>query len=399
MKQTSDSLLTYRPIPFNAISDAPILSQGDTGASDRRCTPFTVHREHSQQQCQILLGWSCSPRSFVRYRLGEGRIRSLLHGIRLSLLAVCLTVSFVRAVLGAEGLVISLKEEAAIRSNRVLLKDVANLQGPDSKQLEKLARIPLGPSPEFGSVKTLNRHQVIELIQAEAGPLSNVSLAGAAAVQIRLQGRQIDSGEISSLLKSCLLTTTPWKESEIDIGSIGNLNGVELPPGEVVLRLRPDSTIMGHNSLLAAIEIVQAGETLRCFWITADIDIRARVLAAAKRILPGKVVEPDAVVERLTKITDLRGAYARKPEDVLGKVSRRYFSPGDLLTREAFQNPFLVKNGETVRLRLERNGIVLTSLARAEQNGKLGQVIRVRNLDFSAELKARVTGRAQVMLK
>jgi len=49
-------------------------------------------------------------------------------------------------------------------------------------------------------------------------------------------------------------------------------------------------------------------------------------------------------------------------------------------------------------LRLQRNGIVLLSRGRAEQDGKLGQIIRVRNLDFSNVLKAQVTGRSEVML-
>ena len=48
------------------------------------------------------------------------------------------------------------------------------------------------------------------------------------------------------------------------------------------------------------------------------------------------------------------------------------------LTSEAFSDPFLVHHGETVQLRLERNGILLTSSARAEQDGRLGQVIVVR---------------------
>jgi flagella basal body P-ring formation protein FlgA len=315
------------------------------------------------------------------------------------LFALGLVVSSVRIARGAEGLVINLKEEAVIRSKTVLLKDVADLRGPDPHQLEKLAQIALGPSPEFGVAKILSRHQIGALVEAAAGPIPDESFSGAAAVEIKLQGRQIDSKEIAPLLRSSLLAATPWKESEIEIRSIGNLKGIELPPDEAVLRLSPNATVMGQRNLMAAIEIAKAGKILRCFWITAEIRVHAKILTAAQKIPLGKIVDANDVVEKLTEITDLRAAYARNPEDVLGKASLHNFASGDPLTREAFANPFLVRHGETVQLRLERNGIVLTALARAEQDGRLGQIIRVRNLDFSTILKAQVTGRAQVMLQ
>jgi flagella basal body P-ring formation protein FlgA len=311
---------------------------------------------------------------------------------------MCLAVPSLRVVLGSEGLVLRLKKESAVRSDMVYLGDVAELHGPDPAQLEKLARIPLGPAPEFGSVRILNRHQIVVLIQSAAGPISDICFSGAAAVEIRLQGRQIDSGEIAPLVKSRLIQTTPWKESEIEIRSIGNLKGIELPPGESGLRLSSEASVAGRTTFLAPIEVVRSGKILRCFWITADIGIRARILTAARKIPPGKTVASDDVVEVLAEIADLRASYARKPEDILGKVSLRRFSPGDPIIREALADPFLVKQGETVRLRLEKNGIMLTSLARAEQAGRLGQVIKVRSLDFPAELKTQVTGRAQVML-
>ncbi len=398
MKQTSDSLLTLFPIPFNAISDTPAFPRDKAGVDNRHCTPFTVHRENSRQRRTILQGLSCPPRSLVRCRLGEGRIRSLLHGTCFTLLAVCLMLPSVQSTLGAEGLVISLKEEAAIQSDLVFLKDIADLKGSDPNAIDRLARMPLGQAPDFGSVRILTRHQVIQLVRDAAGMISDESFLGAAAVQIKLQGKEIDASEIVPLLKARLLEKTQWKESELEIRSIGNLTGIELPPGEVELRLSSDALIGNHRGFLIPIEVVQSGKTLRCFWVSSEIRIHAGVQTAARKIARGTILTDDDIVEKQTEITDLRTAYVRDPVDVLGKVSRRSFSPGDPLTRDAFTDPYLVKNGETVRLRLERNGMVLTSLARAEQNGKLGQVIRVRNLDFSTILKAQVTGRAQVML-
>ena len=346
----------------------------------------------------ILPGFSCSPRHLVYSWLGEGRIRSLLHGIYCALLVVCAIAFFIRIAPGAEGIVINLKEEASIRSAEILLKDIADLNGLDRDVIERLSKISLGASPELGSVKTLSRHQINESIQAAIGPLCDIQFSEVAAVQIRMKGRPVDTNEIANLLKSYIVKTTPWKDSEIEIRSIGNLNGVELPPDGAELRFSQTPAVLGRRSITALFEIVQAGKTLRCFWIAAETTVHADAWTAVKKIQPGQMVEAGDFVKRSTSIKDLRTTYVRTLDEVVGKIARRSFSPGDLIVREAFADPFLIKRGETVQIRLQRNGVMLTSQARAEQDGRLGQMIQVRNLDYSTVLKAQVTGRSQVML-
>lgn len=398
MKQVPNSLLTLFSIPFKMMPYA-LAPRDKAMASGRHFTPFFACQGKISKCCFFLQGLSCPPRSLVRFRLGEGRIRNLFHGIGLVLLFSFITSISVGETSAAERLVINLKEDAAVVSNKVFLKDVADLHGPDPNQLEKLAQISMGSAPAFGETAVLNRHQISELLEHTVGRLPSDIFAGASAVQIRLQGRQVSADEIAPILKSHILETTPWRESEIAIRSLSNLKGIELPPSEGELRLSSSAAITGQRRVLAPIEILHAGKSVRSFWIAAEIGVRAEVLTAAKRISSGKIIASADVVQKCVEITDLRASYIRNPEDLMGKASRRNFSPGDPLTQESFSDPFLVKNGETVRLCLERDGIVLTSLGKAEQDGKLGQMIRVRNIDFSKLLKAQVTGRAEAKLQ
>jgi flagellar basal body P-ring formation protein FlgA len=396
MKQVSNSLLTLSSTPFNAITGAPVFPRDMAGAVNRNLTPFYVHRENMLQSYSVLLGLSCPPRSLVRSRLGEGRIRNLFHAFAYILMVIWMMVSYVHTAIGSEGIIIQLKEEAAIQSSAVLLNDVAELKGSDSDLIDTLKHIALGDSPEFGSVRIVTRHQIGECVRTAIVQHPGISIAGAAAVQIRLQGRPIDDVEIAPLIRAHIASTTPWKESEIQIRSIGNLKGIEIPRG-AELRLSPNAST-SHRSLPVPIEIVMAGKTLRSLWITADVSVRAEILTAARKIPVGRIVSSDDILEKTVEVTDLYAGYARNLNEVLEKVSRRSFVSGAPLILEAFTNPFLVKSGDTVQLRLVRNGISITSLARAEQNGSLGQIIRVRNLDFSTLLKAEVTGRAEVRL-
>lgn len=315
------------------------------------------------------------------------------------LLAIVLASGLISQTEAAGRLVINLKDNVAVASDKVLLKDVADLTGSNAHQVDMLAQITLGSAPAFGETVIQNQAQIRERLEAVAGKLPLNLFSGAPAVQIRLQGRQVTADEIEVLLKNHLMETTSWKESEIGVRLTGGLNGVELPPAGASLRIAPDSGFIGHRKVLAPVELLSAGKSLRSLWITAEITVRSEVLTAARKIPAGKIITPEDVSAKCIEITDLRATYIRLPEDIVGKISRRGIRSGDPLTRESFGEPMLVKSGETVRLRLEREGIVLTSLVKAEQDGKLGQKIRVRNIDFSTWLKAEVTGRAEVRVR
>ena len=399
MKRALNSLLTLYQIPFNAAGNIRILPREKSGLTFRDLTPFNVHRENLLYAFSTLPGVSIPPRSIVRSRLGEGRIQSLLRKSAFLCFAISVAILTVRTCIGSENLVVKLKKETAIQSATIFLKDVADIQSADRDQIERLNRIPLARAPEFGAVTILNRHQIVELIRNTAFNIPEDAVEGAAAVQVRLKGRPIDRPEIASLLLAHMRETTPWKESEIEILSIENLQRIEIPPGEVELKLSSKSAIKGQKNLLIPVEVVQAGETLQCFWASAKIRVRAVILTAAKEISRGSAIGAGDIIAQVTEIPDLDTYYIRNSEEVLGNIARRNFSPGDPLTRGAIAKPFLVKKGETVQLKLERNGILLTSAAKAEQNGKLGQIIRVRNLDFSTTLKAQVSGKAEVELQ
>ncbi len=397
MRQVSNSLLTLCPIPF-AFPNASAFPRDIAGVNGFRFTPFFIRRENAPFQICILPGLSCSPRSIVRIGLGEGSVRNLLHAVRFVLPVLALIILFAPALNAAHALVVALKQDVAVGSDVICLGDIADIHGLDSDAAGRLGRVELGPSPEFGKISEWSRQQIYAKIPNSL-VRGGLSFEGAPAVQIRRQGKHLRPDDIAGALKGYITATTLWKEAEIEIRAIGNLNEIELPPGDTQLRLGPGTTAVGRNRLLVNFEAIQEEKVQRSFWINVDISIRARVLTAARKIPYNIAITSEDIAESIVDIADFRNAYIRQSDELIGKVSRRGFSPGDLFTREAFTDPFLVRHGETVQLRLERNGIVLVASAKAEQDGKLGQTIVVRNLEFSTALKAKVVGPGSVKIQ
>ncbi|MBN2244028.1 MAG: flagellar basal body P-ring formation protein FlgA [Acidobacteria bacterium] len=319
----------------------------------------------------------------------------MLHSVRYPVTAAVLFMVMIQGLYGVESVRIRLMERAHVNAGKVLLKDIASLDGKHPDSIGTIENLPVGDAPEFGTVATFSRHQIEKIIK-RAARAPEIKWTGAPIVQIRLRSREAKAEEIAPLLKDILAAATPWRDPEIEILSIKNPEEIELPYGVFDLRISRRSPVLGRGRILAPFDIVREGRILASFWVTADVRVRAEILAAVKNIPYRKKIDADDIDSVLTEIEDLDAAFLRDPGEVIGKISKRSFSPGDPLTRDSFEKPFLVKSGDTVNLRLERSGLVVNSQARAEQDGRLDQVIRVRNLEFSSVLKAKVTGRGQV---
>jgi flagellar basal body P-ring formation protein FlgA len=67
--------------------------------------------------------------------------------------------------------------------------------------------------------------------------------------------------------------------------------------------------------------------------------------------------------------------------DIVGKVARRTLLPGRAIPAIAVEEPRAVSTGGQVQLIYQQDGVSIVTTAQALQNGYVGQIVQVRNLD------------------
>jgi flagella basal body P-ring formation protein FlgA len=204
--------------------------------------------------------------------------------------------------------------------------------------------------------------------------------------------------EALAILRTHIAGMAGCAEADVEIHSVGDLSAIELPDGPREFRVLQKAVLPAYRKALVPVEVLSEGRSVRTFWLPVDASVSRNYLKVAKRIPYGAAIGAGDVKMVRAELPDLRLEYFESVDEVEGKTARRTLSPGDPLTRDVLANPYLVRSGETVRLRVERDGLALAAMVRAEQHGKLGQVIRVRNLDFDRALKARVVARGEVRI-
>ena len=318
----------------------------------------------------------------------------------LALFAVILAAGFLssaRALESRPEMTLILKERAVVSGPEILLGDVADLQPSDRAEVAGLAHLPMGSSPIPGETRIVTRTDVSKALGTTSVP--DVEVSGAAQVRISRSSRPLAEADVVPVLRSHVAAITVWRPEEIEIRAIGNLKGVEIPDGNITFRFAQKSAPSNFRNLLLPLEVSVGGRPVRTVWITADVHINATVMQAARKLPYGAALAGDDVRPVRIEIPDPRAAYVRSAEAAAGKVLRRSLKPGELITEDALSDPLIVRSGDTVRLRLEQSNLHMVMQARAEQNGRMGQSIRVRNLEFARILKAMVVGPGEVLIR
>lgn len=137
---------------------------------------------------------------------------------------------------------------------------------------------------------------------------------------------------------------------------------------------------------------------------TADAPLRITGIAAeafnavvaTKPLSRGDILrDGDVVIEKRPKV-EIQGDNVRDLAGAVGLEVRQAMRPGQVLRSGDLTKPLMVKRGEPVMLLYEVPGIVLTARGKAEENGAIGEVINITNVQSKRIIQAIVTGPGQV---
>ena len=125
-----------------------------------------------------------------------------------------------------------------------------------------------------------------------------------------------------------------------------------------------------------------------CFAAAAVLVLVAPALAGAPPLpVPTQVIYPgdrisDALLTEASDVapTAAQGAIADRSQ-LVGKVARRTLLPGKPIPLNGVEEARAVSVGALVKIVYADDGIALSTVAQALQNGFVGQIVQLRNLD------------------
>lgn len=175
----------------------------------------------------------------------------------------------------------------------------------------------------------------------------------------------------------------------------------EVPEGKLVF---PLSGLSASTSVDPATPVTWRGEVMYhsahrfTFWARVRIAANMARVVPKELLLPGQPVSAQQVSLETREDFPLRNDLARSLEEVVGRTPLHAVRPGTPILRTDLREPFQVQRGDAVFVTAICGGAQLQLEAVAENPGKQGDVISLKNPRTGRTFRARVDGKDQALV-
>ncbi|MBM9602995.1 flagellar basal body P-ring formation chaperone FlgA [Desulfopila inferna] len=305
------------------------------------------------------------------------------------LLRYFLILLFLAIGVPAHALEISFLPKADVSDKFITLGDIVEFD-TDDDLTRALADQVISKSPEPGEQKFLRSADIIKNIIRKTTLSRSTLWSGSATVKVFRQGVRIVpkmiENEIGIYLKN---NKNQLPDADIRFVSGAMPLPFSVPKGDLTWEIIPSSPSIIDSTRFAVIIRVD-GRVRENLSIPGKIEAIASTVAATTPLERGAIITPDNIHLVRTDITELKNP-CLDLRSILGKRLTRSVRAGNVINTSDVEFPAIVQKGQLVKIFIRQRRLVLTATGIANMDGKLNEVIRVRNASSNKLIYCKVT--------
>ena len=117
------------------------------------------------------------------------------------------------------------------------------------------------------------------------------------------------------------------------------------------------------------------------YWVTAEVMVVRPVVVSTKKIKRNHIIQWSDLTVKSFSGSKPVDSFILDPEEAVGKRVRRSIKKGAPVIRDQIEEAPVIKQGDQVIILVEGGGLKITSIGRAKEDGYLGRLVAVVNLD------------------
>jgi len=154
----------------------------------------------------------------------------------------------------------------------------------------------------------------------------------------------------------------------------------------------PDSNGDG----LCLVEVDEKNGRTKNVYVSFKVSNKKKIFVLRQSVKRGDIVRSDDIFVKEVYMNGNGGDYPLRMENVVGKALKRDLPADTVITCQALEDSFVLQKGDTVNIVAENKKLIVQSKGRTLERGKIGDVIRVKNLTSDKEIVGRVAGGSTV---
>lgn len=178
--------------------------------------------------------------------------------------------------------------------------------------------------------------------------------------------------------------------SDLSVNVLNLPQDVTAPEGEVALTVDLPYGVRYNSPTTANVTISVNGRIAAVTTLKFEVKMYKQVLIASRTIAVREVLTADSLRYERLDIGRLNAGYYSDATAVLGLITRRMITPGTPINQYMIEKPIVIKRNNNVTIMARIGALEVTAAGQALQDGYEGKIIRVKNLNSSKILSAKV---------
>jgi flagella basal body P-ring formation protein FlgA len=294
----------------------------------------------------------------------------------------------ITALLLIAGVHVTLPVEARVAGVEIRLGDVARVSGPDAAEVARVREVSLGYAPAPGHSRLLNALRIAEEVRARA-PDVDLTFDGVGACRVWPQVEALPGTRIDETARAALRLAFAGRD--VTLTAVQPAADLTLPKGTNPAELRAELSgepRPGRMGVTVAVSV--DGAAWRNVITTWDVQEWQVCPVLARDALPGETIQAAMLEHRRVPVERAEALHAGH---LIGARLARPTAAGTALYPEDVVRELLVQVGGSLLLEVRRGAVTARVPAVAEENGALGDEVRVRPTNGSRTLRAKVVAR------
>lgn len=278
----------------------------------------------------------------------------------------------------------------------VTLGDIADIRG-HAAMVDKTRSIVVGLGPLPGKTARVYSDRIVARIQAELH--APIEVKGAEVTILHGKSVRIEGTRLAEFAKSYLESQLPSDAYTYEVTVCRVPDDLVVASGSSYeLRSRLLNAMITPGPKAVAVDVVVDKKIVATTSVAFTVRAIAEVLTATRAIRQGEPIGPDNVRWESRDTTRIKAPITRDSGNVFGWIAKAPIAAGAVLTSTDIAPQFVVRKGETVSVTVTCGRVKLDTVGEVRQDGRIGDLIRVRPAISNQDVQARVIAPGTVLI-
>lgn len=278
----------------------------------------------------------------------------------------------------------------------ILLGQIVKIETESADLKTRLARTKIGRAAPAGKARNISRDYILLRLRQNGFDPGDFDIRLPEKLRVHRRAVKISRDEMEMMIRDHFQAAPLSETAKINITAVRIREDIVLPKGEIEHEIRLQQQSAPSRMQPVNIVFKVDGRFERKVSAMVSLEILQKVVVSRRPIPRLKVITPEDVMLRQVNVAGQSNRMLRSVEDVIGKRARRAIGMHAEVHTEMVEWPPVVQKGDRVLIVAESGNLRITAMGEVKSLGKVGDQVRVVNLDSKKTIMAQVVDRRTV---